>query len=99
MTSQYKEKIDKWLLTGTFVRVGTPSWVKRFILEEQDNKCAACNITKWNNKPITFDLEHIDGNSENNCRQNLCCLCPNCHSQTSTYKAKNKGNGRKQRKR
>lgn len=49
------------------------------------------------NKPIIFDLEHKDGSSTNNKEDNLCCLCPNCHSQTSTYKAKNKGNGRESR--
>jgi 5-methylcytosine-specific restriction endonuclease McrA len=41
-----------------------------------------------------LQLEHKDGNSENNKPENLCLLCPNCHSQTPTYGAKNKGNGR-----
>ena len=30
----------------------------------------------------------------NNKLENLRLLCPNCHAQTPTYKAKNKGNGR-----
>jgi predicted HNH restriction endonuclease len=42
-------------------------------------------------------LEHIDGNAYNNSESNLSLLCPNCHSQTPTYKAKNKGNGRVER--
>jgi hypothetical protein len=33
-------------------------------------------------------------NYYNNVDENLCLLCPNCHSQTSTYKARNRGNGR-----
>lgn len=53
---------------------------------------------KWNGKPLTLELEHIDGNSENNNRDNLECICTNCHSQTPTYKGKNIGNGRRLRK-
>jgi 5-methylcytosine-specific restriction endonuclease McrA len=41
-----------------------------------------------------MELEHIDGNSENNSLDNLSIICPNCHSQTPTYKGANKGKGR-----
>jgi hypothetical protein len=44
------------------------------------------------------ELEHKDGNSENNDPENLEWICPNCHSQTDTYKGKNFGNGRHKRK-
>jgi hypothetical protein len=53
-----------------------------------------CSIETWNDKPIVLELEHKDGNSENNRPENLCLICPNCHSQTETFKGKNKGNGR-----
>ena len=43
---------------------------------------------------LASNLEHIDGNSENNSLDNLKLLCPNCHSLTPTYKNLNKGNGR-----
>lgn len=43
---------------------------------------------------IPLEVEHIDGNSENNKEENLTLLCPNCHSLTKTYKGANKGNGR-----
>jgi len=46
---------------------------------------------------IPIELEHIDGNSENNLLTNLKLLCPNCHSLTPTYKALNVGNGRHKR--
>lgn len=45
-------------------------------------------------RPINVELEHIDGNHENNTLTNCTLLCPNCHSTTPTYKNKNKGNGR-----
>ncbi len=58
------------------------------------HKCFVCGISEWNGKEIVLELEHKDGNSDNNHPKNLELICPNCHSQTSTYKAKNKGNGR-----
>ena len=51
---------------------------------------------KTNKVPI--ELEHIDGNSNNNELSNLKLLCPNCHSLTPTYKGANRGNGRYERK-
>lgn len=71
--------------------------LKRHLLKEHGNKCWTCGITDWNNKKLGMELEHIDGNSENNSLENLSLICPNCHSQTPTYKAKNVGNGRHSR--
>lgn len=68
---------------------------KRYFLEEQNYKCAICGMsTIWNNKPLVFVLDHIDGNADNNCRSNLRLVCPNCDSQLDTYKSKNKNSAR-----
>lgn len=75
----------------------SPKTMKRLLLEETGNKCWTCGIQDWNGKPIIMELEHNDGNSQNNNRENLSLICPNCHSQTSTYKNRNKGNGRHSR--
>ena len=73
------------------------SWtLKKYLIEKNGNSCMECGWDKVNpttgNVPI--ELEHIDGNSENNNLDNLKLLCPNCHSLTPTYKALNLGNGR-----
>jgi hypothetical protein len=50
-----------------------------------ENKCYECGLTEWRGKSLTIQLEHINGNSIDNRLKNLTMLCPNCHSQTSTY--------------
>jgi hypothetical protein len=51
--------------------------------------CEMCGITDWNGKPVSFELDHIDGNSHNHKLENIRIVCPNCHSQTETYRARN----------
>lgn len=70
---------------------------KKFFLEEQDYKCAICGIPNiWNGKALVFVLDHIDGHANNNNRDNLRLVCPNCDSQLDTYKSKNPISDRKQ---
>jgi len=87
---QMSYQTSQKLLSGT----ASPKTLKRYLIEHFGNKCWTCGITEWNKKEIVMELEHIDGNSENNDLKNLSLICPNCHSQTSTYKGANKGNGR-----
>jgi Zn finger protein HypA/HybF involved in hydrogenase expression len=49
-------------------------------------KCNKCGIEEWNGSKITLEIEHKDGNRFNNSKNNLELLCPNCHSQTSTFR-------------
>jgi predicted nucleic acid-binding Zn ribbon protein len=66
--------------------------VKKYLKETRGNNCSECGIGDlWNGKPITLQLDHMDGNSDNNNLNNLRLLCPNCHSQTETYGSKGVG--------
>lgn len=70
--------------------------VKRYILELCNHKCVKCGIgEEWNGEPLTLQLDHIDGDSDNNFPINLRILCPNCHTQTPTHGSKGFGNTRK----
>jgi 5-methylcytosine-specific restriction endonuclease McrA len=55
-----------------------------------ENCCSICGINIWNQKSINLELDHIDGNRVNHLLSNLRLLCPNCHSQTETYRSKNR---------
>lgn len=55
------------------------------------NHCAICLLKDtWQGSPIVLQLDHINGNNTDNSLTNLRWLCPNCHSQTSTFCGKNK---------
>lgn len=56
------------------------------------HECAACGLgTEWQGKPLVLQLEHKNGDNRDNRLKNLCFLCPNCHSQTSTFAGRNSG--------
>lgn len=67
---------------------------KRVILE-QDGKCNKCGIDEWFEQPLSLELEHKDGDSTNNKRENLEALCPNCHCITPTWRGRNKNTGKR----
>ena len=73
--------------------------IKKYLFNKYQNKCARCGwgeVNKYTGN-IPLEVEHIDGNYQNNKEDNLILLCPNCHSLTSTYKGANLNKGRKNR--
>lgn len=63
---------------------------RKRVLQEQNHTCNNCGISTWQGFTITLELEHKDGNHQNNSRENLEALCPNCHSITDTWRGRNK---------
>ena len=63
-------------------------WLKRYLIDRDGNHCSQCGWSEVNpqtgNTPI--ELHHIDGNPAHNHLSNVCILCPNCHSLTSTFR-------------
>lgn len=77
--------------------ISTSASAIRNYMKSKHSACSTCGLSEWNGSPITLEVDHIDGDSSNNTLVNLRLLCPNCHSQTETYRNKNKGNGRHNR--
>lgn len=81
-----KETLEKYLKNEAIVT--SFSFFKKGLLKEKllVNKCYKCGLGNiWNNEILILQLDHIDGNRKNNSLENLRILCPNCHSQTSTF--------------
>lgn len=93
-----KEQIESWL-AGTVdasvpaggSKTNLSSWARNFLLEEANWKCTKCGWNKPHEKTgrPPLEIDHIDGNRQNNSRDNLVVLCPNCHALTPTYRRYN----------
>jgi len=71
----------------------------KYIKIKYSNSCSICGWSTVHEitQTVPLEIDHIDGNHENNTEQNLRLLCPNCHSLTLNHRNLNKGNGRKWR--
>jgi hypothetical protein len=85
--SRTKNSLQR-LLTESTEALGHHARKKKVFLEQHE-KCNKCGIQDWNGEPLSFELEHKDGDKHNNVRDNLEVLCPNCHAQTSTWRGRN----------
>jgi 5-methylcytosine-specific restriction endonuclease McrA len=63
---------------------------RKVVLYEQENKCSKCSISEWFGQQIPLEVDHINGISNDDRRENLEALCPNCHSITPTWRGRNK---------
>jgi ribosomal protein S27AE len=75
---------DQWM-SGQGVKLKL--W-KEGILKKECSNCG--QGPTWFGKPLTLQLDHIDGDKYNNSLSNLRILCPNCHTQTHTWGGKNR---------
>ena len=91
-----RRNVARWLETGIAQPgSGAGHYIRLHLLEEQGSACALCGCpTSWQGGELRLILDHVDGDSANNRRENLRLVCPNCDSQLPTFKARNRGRGR-----
>ena len=64
----------------------------RLLLEGRGLKCEICGLKNvWKEKPLVLILDHINGINNDNRRENIRFVCPNCNSQLGTHCNKNLG--------
>jgi len=104
MDYQYKKYLDNWKKGRESGNKGiltknTSRYIKRYLVEKFGERCIMCG---WNERHkitgnVPIEIDHVDGNADNNEENNLRLICPNCHALTPHFRNLNKGNGRKWR--
>lgn len=84
------------LLQRKLRRDGDGQRIKKRLIEAgvKEDLCEECGQdSTWNGKPITLQLDHIDGDRTNWALENLRIICPNCHTQTRNWCGKRRDTG------
>jgi hypothetical protein len=60
----------------------------------RERRCEQCGLAKWQEQPISLEVDHVNGVRNDHRLENLRVLCPNCHALTPTWRGrKNKKPG------
>jgi Zn finger protein HypA/HybF involved in hydrogenase expression len=87
-TTKVKKQLND-VFTGKQHMVTTQLKVRLVREGYKEYKCEICGIDEWNGEKIGLELDHISGVRSDNSLNNLRLLCPNCHSQTHTFRGRN----------
>jgi HNH endonuclease len=76
------------VFAGKHPQYPTSKLARRLVQEGHKRyMCEGCGVgDTWNGSKLTLELDHVDGDNSNHSLENLRFLCPNCHSQTPTFR-------------
>lgn len=90
------QKVSRFLENGGHYGYVDTKFLGRVLRQLHGDKCSRCGWAERHSvtRRIPVEVEHIDGNWENNFLDNLTLLCPSCHALTPTFRGLNRGRGR-----
>lgn len=98
---QYKKYIESWKqgsVSGSrgVLAKNISRHLNRYLKEKYGEKCSLCGWKQRHSVTgnVPLEIDHEDGDANNNAEENLRLLCPNCHSLTLNFRNLNKNNGR-----
>jgi hypothetical protein len=91
-----RKEIWKNIEEGKYVKQHGKT-IRDYLFSHREAVCEICKLDMWQNQKIPLDVDHIDGDANNNLPSNLRLICKNCHALTPTFGNKNRGKGRKHR--
>jgi Zn finger protein HypA/HybF involved in hydrogenase expression len=80
----YRQSIES-IKAGTFPK--RKSAVRKRLIQERGNSCENCHLSKWLDSSIALEMHRLIAQGEYS-RENVVLLCPNCHSQTLSWRRK-----------
>lgn len=96
---RYRRRAEAFFARGGIYGYVHPQFLARALRDYYGERCLRCG---WSNRhektgKVPVEVEHIDGDWQNNRLTNLTLLCPNCHALTPTFRGLNRGRGRAHR--
>jgi hypothetical protein len=96
---RYARKVQAFTLQGGVYGHVPVQFLARMLRDLYGERCTKCGWAQRHHKTgkVPVEVEHIDGDWQNNRLTNLTLICPNCHALTPTFRALNRGRGRAHR--